>query len=87
MTKAIKQNYIARCYAKGCGAVRRIERGTQVEMWNGKPHIICACGSATVVKAISGRTTDTACSDKCSAAKGPSCECACGGENHGKNHC
>ncbi|MES2201166.1 MAG: hypothetical protein V4498_02835 [candidate division FCPU426 bacterium] len=27
-----------------------------------------------------------ACSAKCENAKGPSCDCACGGENHGVSH-
>ena len=37
-------------------------------------------------KAIKGRVVEnTPCADKCISATGPSCDCACGGENHGGN--
>lgn len=26
------------------------------------------------------------CNGRCMASKGPSCDCACGGENHGSSH-
>ena len=29
---------------------------------------------------------DKECNGVCMAGVGPSCDCACGGENHGKNH-
>tara|TARA_Y100000310_G_scaffold140673_1_gene140087 strand:+ start:463 stop:846 length:384 start_codon:yes stop_codon:yes gene_type:complete len=35
-------------------------------------------------KAIKGRIVESVpCADKCINATGPSCDCACGGENHG----
>lgn len=30
---------------------------------------------------------DKECNGRCMASKGPSCDCACGGDNHGTNHC
>ncbi|AON96745.1 hypothetical protein SEA_GENGAR_90 [Mycobacterium phage Gengar] len=36
---------------------------------------------------LAGRhNPDKACNGVCMAAVGPSCDCACGGENHGRNH-
>ena len=37
---------------------------------------------------LKGRTNrEKECNAVCMAGVGPSCDCACGGENHGKNHC
>lgn len=36
---------------------------------------------------LKGRVNlDKECNGVCMAAIGPSCDCSCGGENHGKNH-
>lgn len=36
---------------------------------------------------LKGRiNADRECNGVCMAAIGPSCDCACGGENHGRNH-
>lgn len=36
---------------------------------------------------LTGRTRpDKECNGVCMGAVGPSCDCACGGENHGMNH-
>lgn len=36
---------------------------------------------------LQGRVNpDKECNGVCMAATGPSCDCACGGENHGRNH-
>jgi hypothetical protein len=36
---------------------------------------------------LKGRTNpDKDCNGVCMGAVGPSCDCACGGENHGRNH-
>jgi hypothetical protein len=44
------------------------------------------CGKENFAKAIRGTVTDEPCGAKCLAAKGPSCDCSCGGANHGSNH-
>ncbi len=47
----------------------------------------CACGAAVSVSVVKGRVNaDAACNAKCEASTGPTCECACGGENHGSAH-
>lgn len=69
-----------------------------VVLANGKQEVIyqaaemgffrCACGGIikgwTALKAkISAKHV---CGAKCIASKGPSCECSCGGKNHGSSH-
>lgn len=37
---------------------------------------------------LQGRVNDEkVCDARCMGAVGPSCDCACGGENHGRNNC
>jgi hypothetical protein len=44
----------------------------------------CDCGAKASVKLVKGvYVADKACNDKCMGATGPSCECQCGGQNHG----
>ena len=49
----------------------------------------CGCGAGRMVRLspLRGRLVpEKACSPSCQNATGPSCECSCGGENHGLNH-
>lgn len=47
----------------------------------------CACGAARVALPVVGKLNPSKkCSDKCQAATGHDCECACGGKNHGAAH-
>lgn len=84
--KTLRSNWIARCASKACKATHRVDAGTTVAMWNGKPALRCACGSSMIAKLITGTVTDHECDDRCLAATGPACECSCGGANHGANH-
>lgn len=84
--KTLRTNWIARCASKTCKATKRINAGAKVELWNGKPAIRCECGSSMIAKLIKGFVTKHECDDRCLAAKGPVCECSCGGANHGQNH-
>lgn len=44
-------------------------------------------GAVTIrVTPIKGTATDHTCDDRCMSARGPVCECACGGSNHGAAH-
>lgn len=52
---------------------------------HGKLWLRCPAGHAVEAKKILGRVTDHECGAKCLASKGPACECACGGANHGKS--
>jgi len=47
----------------------------------------CPCGKRFPVRPVRGtHNPDKACSARCQSATGPSCECACGGDNHGASH-
>jgi hypothetical protein len=69
------------------GQIHRLEAedGRRLFNWsNGAMH--CAeCRRAIQWTPIAGRTSDMPCGEKCISATGPSCDCACGGENHGRN--
>lgn len=44
------------------------------------------CGHAAMsVVPVRGRTTETACNERCEDARRPDCECSCGGLNHGSS--
>ena len=44
----------------------------------------CACGRSFYMAPVKGVIkADVACDARCTEAKGHSCECACGGRNHG----
>lgn len=45
-----------------------------------------ACKGLFKVAEIKGRRTAHECGAKCLASKGPTCECACGGKNHGAGY-
>lgn len=49
------------------------------------PSVDCPeCGTKLYGKVIDGRHSEKMlCGPRCLAAKGPSCECSCAGENHG----
>ena len=44
------------------------------------------CGRERIANTVSGRVTDQPCGSRCMGATGPSCDCACGGANHGGAH-
>ena len=46
----------------------------------------CPAGHAVEFKAVRGTITEQKCGARCMSSTGPSCECACGGKNHGANH-
>ena len=58
--------------------------------WNGKWQISAPCHKCSAemsFSAVSGEVTEKPCGARCLASKGPTCECACGGKNHGGSHC
>ncbi len=58
--------------------------------WNGKWTIglpCHKCGKTMTFTAVAGEVTEKPCGARCMASTGPSCECACGGKNHGASHC
>ena len=48
---------------------------------------VCACKKIRVAKPVIGKfRADKKCNGFCLAATGHSCECSCGGKNHGAGH-
>ena len=51
------------------------------------PMEVCTCGRDVYPETVNGTMNpDVKCSARCQDATGPSCECSCGGENHGAGH-
>jgi len=77
---AISRVYVGPWYFKGYAADGRTPADLDAT-------ITCACGKQLKIehgRALYGRyVTTTICSDKCTGASGPSCDCQCGGMNHG----
>lgn len=64
----------------------RPARTTYRESWPQLDRTCPACAREQTFHQIKGVRTETPCGAKCLASKGPSCECSCGGANHGRNH-
>lgn len=64
------------------------QHGVQRLTHYGVPAVACpGCGRQTNGRKVEGRVVESiVCGAKCLAAKGPSCDCSCGGANHGANH-
>lgn len=75
------------------GAVRRAF--TYLAPWgkietpnnDGSLSVACLCGGRARFAPLHGRVSEQKCGARCMASTGPSCECACGGKNHGRSHC
>lgn len=50
------------------------------------PFYCVGCRKFFKVEQVKGRRTGHECDAKCMASKGPTCECACGGKNHGASY-
>lgn len=44
------------------------------------------CGCFARYDAVKGHKNDTPCDHRCTSAKGSTCDCSCGGMNHGRDH-
>lgn len=78
--------WIGRCPA--CKAVVKIEESDPRYGWHIAHRRVSSCGCTplgtnVVVKMVTGTVSDRKCDARCQSAKGPNCECSCGGENHG----
>ena len=96
MTNLETAKVIFKC--RNCGHVSR--QDVQHKGWNfvtpktlddrgfdARAIALCVCGKHVVGKAISGKfNPEKGCDGRCMGATGPSCECSCGGENHGASH-
>lgn len=45
---------------------------------------LCSCGRHATGVRVKGFVTEHVCDARCTSAKGPNCECSCGGKNHGQ---
>lgn len=82
--------------SRTCGRQEWIRDGEVVESgsyessrgWPEPPSMPCPkCGTRTYGDAVRGTLRpEIPCSAKCTGAVGPSCDCACGGINHGGAH-
>lgn len=46
----------------------------------------CGCGARVMLHEVQARRiTEHVCGSKCMASTGPSCDCSCGGRNHGRS--
>lgn len=43
----------------------------------------CDCGNKVTLRGVWGRETDKKCDGRCTHAISASCDCSCGGKNHG----
>lgn len=48
--------------------------------------LICGCGARGIAKGLTIKITEKSCSGTCTSAFGGSCDCSCGGKNHGEDH-
>jgi len=99
--KATKiDRYFGKCFIAGCKKRRVVEghivNGINIFSGGGAAgptdlrSIDCWCDEHNVWlkwTQLEGRYSDAKqCNGVCMGAIGPSCDCSCGGENHGKNH-
>lgn len=90
---------MARCTK--CKAARRVELwavtttgdwGRRVRLVmddNGSRYFVirCVCGAEMNWKELKASTNEAhQCDQRCTSAVGPSCDCSCGGRNHGRDH-
>lgn len=96
-TATATAKFLGRCAVKGCKHTVRVEDSEMIrEVWTkggpwepvqGEPR--CADHPRLVLRwsRVQGVFNDAkVCTEKCMGATGPSCECECGGENHGGRH-
>lgn len=78
-----KRTWILNC--KRCKAHRRVEAGDIVPIVNNAPWIACCdSGRQMDAKPLKGFfCAEVKCGALCTGAKGHTCDCSCGGKNHG----
>lgn len=71
-----------------CGGYALLTKDREVLLESRGGYIAgCRCGGRAVVRRVEGKVSKIhICGAKCMASKGPSCECSCGGANHGASY-
>jgi hypothetical protein len=93
-TNTVLYRYLAKCKAcslttSAMGNPTRADGGSAVFVdKTGNNSVACrGCGQPRRATAVNGKTSHKhVCGAKCMASTGPSCECSCGGQNHGASH-
>jgi len=82
--RPLKSTWILNC--KACKAHLRLEAGEAVPVVNKTPHVTCCIPDRQMdAKLLKGFfCAEVVCSAICTGAKGHTCDCSCGGKNHGK---
>lgn len=72
----------------GTGRVKTLDRkGDDDRFVLGVARELRGCGHPLKTVVVKGfKDERRPCGDRCMGAVGPSCDCSCGGENHGKSH-
>lgn len=78
-TGAQWQGYIGKCPREGCQHATRQDKGA-----NGLGD--CPDHGRYYLTALRGQVSAHRCNAACMGATGPSCDCSCGGANHGAWH-
>ena len=87
MTSSLLPRWIGRALGRCPSCKTVVRRDSPVYDMGGKSVVPCPeCGNRVTVKAVSGTTSTKECDARCMGAVGPSCDCSCGGENHGAGH-
>lgn len=82
-TATATRRYFGRCIEKGC-KFRIVTEGATAG-----PRAPRGCPDhriSTDWRDLKAKRTEKECNGVCMGAVGPSCDCSCGGENHGVNH-
>jgi hypothetical protein len=70
-----------------CRACKRALRRDVAQTFLGSKLVTCPCGKAVRLQRVFGAyQPDVTCGTKCTSAVGPTCDCSCGGANHGGDH-
>lgn len=79
--------YFGRCYTTTC-TYRTVRDMNQNEAGRECSNGRCPeCRNLMKYRSLDAKLNlDKRCTARCEASQGPSCSCACGGENHGSTH-
>ena len=70
---------------RSLGRCKSCKTPVRVDAWVGSA--ACpGCGTRVKLDRVIGVTTSKKCGARCLNAVGPSCDCSCGGFNHGGGH-
>ncbi len=87
-----KRIYIGRCKVKGCKFAKQVINTEIIDGWNIKKNYPQAIECPEHKRPVYFEPVNYKhkeghkCDARCMNARGPNCECSCGGENHGSSY-